>query len=260
MRSFPHFSSQYITPRQVDVWRPAGTAHTPLPVIYMHDGQNLFDSSLSYIGVDWGVDETITRLISDRIIAPVMVVGIWNTPERWRTYMPQKAVEAAPTDVANTLEEEMGGKPYSDNYLRFIVSELKPFVDRTFATRPGQADTFIMGSSMGGLISLYALCEYPDVFGGAGCLSTHWPAGEGVVLDYMRVALPRPGNHKLYFDYGTETLDAQYEPYQKRADNIMKVLGYLPGQDWLTSKFPGHDHSERAWRKRLHIPLTFLLS
>jgi predicted alpha/beta superfamily hydrolase len=112
---------------------------------------------------------------------------------------------------------------------------------------------------MGGLISLYALCEYPDVFGGAGCVSTHWPAGDGIVIDYMQTALPDPAAHRIYFDYGTETLDADYEPYQERADEVMQRAGYTEGANWITRKFPGADHSETAWRARVEISLRFLL-
>jgi hypothetical protein len=97
------------------------------------------------------------------------------------------------------------------------------------------------------------------VFQGAGCLSTHWPAGEDILIAYLRKVLPRPGKHKIYFDYGTETLDASYEMYQKQADQVMRAAGYKEGQDWVTYKFAGAEHSERAWRERVHIPLAFLL-
>ena len=116
-----------------------------------------------------------------------------------------------------------------------------------------------MGSSMGGLISLYAICEYPQVFGGAGCVSTHWLAGENMLVDYFGAALPDPIDHKLYFDYGTETLDADYEPYQLRMDERLAARGYERDQNWVTRKFPGAEHSEVAWRTRVRIPLEFLL-
>jgi enterochelin esterase-like enzyme len=119
---------------------------------------------------------------------------------------------------------------------------------------------------MGGLISMYAICEYPDVFGGAACISTHWPGTfkaqnnpvPKAFLAYLTDHLPSPENHKFYFDYGTKTLDAMYKPYQMKADEIMKKKGYT-NANWITREFPGEDHSERAWRKRIEIPLTFLL-
>ncbi len=115
-----------------------------------------------------------------------------------------------------------------------------------------------MGSSMGGLISLYALEQYPAVFGGAGCVSTHWPAGRNGLVHAMGSALPRAGSHRLYFDYGTAALDSSYEPYQQRMDEYVQAAGYRQGHDWVTLRFPGADHSETAWRERVHLPLQFL--
>ena len=147
----------------------------------------------------------------------------------------------------------------SDRYLKFLVEEVKPFIDRTYRTQPDAAHTFVMGSSMGGLISGYALVEYPQVFGGAGCVSTHWPSDDGSAIEYFAKHLPAPGKHRIYFDYGTATLDASYEPYQQRMDQAMRAAGYTEGRDWVTKKFPGAEHSEKSWRERVEIPLTFLL-
>jgi enterochelin esterase-like enzyme len=112
---------------------------------------------------------------------------------------------------------------------------------------------------MGGLISLYAIEQYPDVFGGAGCVSTHWPAGGPDLVDALGAALPPAGRHRLYFDFGTAGLDAEYEPLQQRMDNHLRAAGYTEGVDWRTIKFPGADHNEPAWRSRVHVPLRFLL-
>jgi hypothetical protein len=112
---------------------------------------------------------------------------------------------------------------------------------------------------MGGLISLYAVCEYPQVFVGAGCLSTHWPAVPGVIIDDLQRVLPPAGTHKLYFDYGTWTVDAGYAVYQGQVDRVVRAKGYTPGRDWLTLKFEGAEHGERAWRAWVHRPLEFLL-
>ncbi|WP_246327457.1 alpha/beta hydrolase [Candidatus Competibacter phosphatis] len=143
--------------------------------------------------------------------------------------------------------------------MQFLVEELKPFIDARYPTLSDSAHTLVMGSSMGGLISLYALIEYPDVFGGAGCLSTHWPIGEEVLVDALGTALPSAGRHRLYFDFGTETLDANYEPWQQRMDEWLRTASYREGRDWSTRKFEGAEHSERAWRERVPIPLAFLL-
>jgi predicted alpha/beta superfamily hydrolase len=257
-----HFASKYVDARNVDVWLPPSydrDAKTHYPVVYMHDGQNLFDPKTSYIGVDWGVDEAMTRLVGEGKIREAIVVGVWNTPKRIPEYMPQKAVAGASGDPVAGIPGATKEQIVSDAYLKFLVTELKPFVDRTYRTLPGRENTFVMGSSMGGLISAYAVCEYPDVFGGAGCVSTHWPAGEGAVVDYLKKALPDPRTHRFYFDFGTETLDAQYEPYQRRVDEIMRAAGYVEGKNWITRKFDGADHSERSWSARVDVPLTFFL-
>lgn len=256
------FASKLVEPRNVDVWLPPGYDREPkkrYAVLYMHDGQNLFDPATSYGGVDWGVDEVMTMLIAEGEVRETIVVGVWNSPKRFLEYMPQRAVPNGDASALEGIPAEMKGPILSDAYLKFLVHELKPFVDATYRTRTGRDDTFVMGSSMGGLISLYALCEYPKVFGGAGCVSTHWPAGDGIVVEYLKKFLPRPGSHKIYFDFGTETLDAKYEPYQMRADDVMRRAGYRENRDWMTRKFTGAEHSERSWRQRVDVPLIFLL-
>ena len=260
LRRYAKFPSKFVEARNVDVWIPAGySKNKKYAVLYMHDGQNLFNPKESYTGVDWGVDEAMTRLLSEGKARGVIVVGIWNTPKRIPEYAPQKAYDLINRKGIKQSSLARAEESLSDKYLKFIVTELKPFIDKNYSTRTDRDNTFIMGSSMGGLISLYAISEYPNVFGGAGCVSTHFPLSEGVMLEYMKKFLPSPKTHKIYFDYGTETLDASYEPFQKQADAIMKKKGYRQGKNWITRKFEGEEHSERSWRKRVHIPLEFLL-
>lgn len=254
--------SKFLKPRPVDVWLPPGYATEQsrrYPVVYVHDGQNLFDPASSFIGVDWGIDETMTRLIAEKKIPPAIIVAIWNTPKRLAEYMPQKPLEKlAEADLTEPFKA-VRREPLGDAYLRYLVTELKPAIDAHYRTLPDRAHTSIMGSSMGGLISLYALCEYPDVFGGAACLSTAWQAANGVTVRELKSALPDPRSHKLYFDFGTGTNDGAVEPFQNQVDEIVKAVGYTEDQNWLTKKFPSEEHSERAWRKRVYLPLEFLL-
>ena len=257
------FESQYIKPRHVDVWLPPGYDLNPMehyPVLYMHDGQNLFDPAFSYTGVDWGVDEAISALAARGEITEMIVVGTWNTALRWCEYLPQEPWAALGGEHMhdNLSGRCPSGMCVSDLYLQFLVEELKPLIDRTYRTLPDADHTIVMGSSMGGLISLYALCRYPQVFGRAGCVSTHWPAGEEYLVDYFGAVLPTPGRHKLYFDYGDQTLDSLYEPYQLRMNGLLAKNGFVEGRDCLVKKFPGADHSESAWRARVEIPLRFL--
>jgi predicted alpha/beta superfamily hydrolase len=256
------FPSQHVAARRVDVWLPPGydaAAADRYPVVYMHDGQNLFDPAASYGGVPWSVDQAMLRLLARGEARPAIIVGVWNSPARFEEYMPRKAVAAAQFRAYPTMPMMPADSIKSDAYLKFLVGELKPFVDRTYRTRPEREHTFVMGSSMGGLISAYAVCEYPEVFGGAGCVSIHWPAGDGAMVDYLAKNLPAPGVHKFYFDHGTETVDALYEPWQRRADAVLRAAGYTPGPLWLTRKFPGTEHNEKAWRERVDLPLRFLL-
>jgi len=260
MRQRHALPSRHVAPREVDVWLPPGYAagRGRFPVVYMHDGQNLFDPATSFAGVDWDVGGTMSRLIAAGAVREAIVVGIWNTPLRDREYMPERPL--AMPRAAEIRRDLVEDEPLlSDAYLRFLTTELKPVIDAAYRTAPGRADTFILGASLGALISLYALTEHPRIFGGAGCLSPHWPAGEGIIIDYLEGALPSPEGHRLYFDHGTEGIDAEYGSYQRWVDEVMQAAGYVEGRDWMTRVFPGAEHSEAAWRERVHLPLTFLL-
>jgi len=260
--SFSDFPSEYVSPRNITVWLPPDYMREPgqrYRVIYAHDGQNLFDPKTSYIGVDWGLHEALGRLQAEGLDCRTLVVGIWNTPKRYQEYDPRKVFEEYLTRPEQIKYAWKHGRPLGDSYLKFIVRELKPFIDKRFRTHFTKNATFLLGSSMGGIISAAALCEYPEVFGAAACLSTHWPTGKGKMAEYLNDRLPDPHNHRFYFDYGTETTDAQYEPFQHQVDEVMRRKGYIEGTNWVTQKFPGDDHSERAWRRRIDIPLRFLL-
>jgi predicted alpha/beta superfamily hydrolase len=265
LRHHPGFASRYVAPRNVEVWLPPryhDTETRSFPVVYMHDGQNLFDPRTSFLGVDWEIDQAMGRLLAGGRVREAIVVGIWNTPKRIQEYMPQRPFEMS---IRTRMEARLRlwrwvfGAPRSNGYLKFMLEELKPFVDESYRTLADRGNTFVMGSSMGALVSIYALCEYPHVFTGAGCLSTHWPAVRGVIDGYLKNALPQAGHHRLYFDFGTKTLDARYEKYQKQVDGVVRAKGYTEGRDWITLKFEGAEHSERAWRERVRAPLEFLL-
>lgn len=271
---YNNFKSAYIKPRNVDVWLPDG--YTPAhkyAVLYMHDGQMLFDSTQTWNHTEWRVDETISELIATKRIKPCIVVGIWNIPaDRFADYYPQKVIpqieEPSRSVILNKL---LVTSPNADNYLQFIVKELKPFIDSAYSTLKGASNTYMMGSSMGGLISAYALCEYPDVFGGVACLSTHLPmVGFDMINDstdqqvagkfrqYLSAHLPNANSRKIYFDYGDQTGDKYYKPYQQQVDALMRKKRY-DNKHWQTRFFSGADHSETSWARRLDIPLIFLL-
>ena len=271
-----NFKSKYVSSRNIDVWLPDNYSDKKkYNVLYMHDGQMLFDAETTWNKQAWEVDETVSKLILENKIQDVIVVGIWNGGQtRHLDYFPQKPFESLQIDQQDSIYKAnrsnghsvFSGKINSDNYLKFIVKELKPLIDKKYSVYKDSNHTFISGSSMGGLISLYAICEYPKVFGGAACLSTHWP-GIFTVKDnpipnafynYLEKKLPNSNTHKIYFDYGTATLDALYETLQPKVDAIMVKKGFT-NDNWITKKFDGDDHSEKSWKNRFHFSLEFLL-
>lgn len=269
--------SRFADPRHVVVWLPSsyspdGPRHA---VLYMHDGQNLFDKAAAGYGMEWQVDENLDRLIREHKVRPTIVVGIYNTPKRLQEYLPAKAFATLPPQYRDQIRALYGGNPLSDGYLKFIVRELKPMIDKRFNVKTDRDSTAIMGSSMGALISLYAIDEYPQVFGEAGMMSTHWPLYikpddkpltdaeyEGVSATferYLAPALPNATTHKLYFDHGSETLDANYARYQDRVDAVVQHRGYRKWSNWMSLSFPGQKHNEASWASRVAVPLQFLL-
>lgn len=275
---YDSFNSKFVSKRNIDVWLPENfLPNKSFGVLYMHDGQMLFDSTITWNKQAWMVQDVLLQLqLNQQNLKQVIIVGIHNSGStRHSDYFPEK-----PFNKLSKKEKEYVNKilttrgktktnfiPQSNNYLKFIVKELKPFVDSVYNTNSSQANTFISGSSMGGLISLYAISEYPKIFGGAACLSTHWPGIYSIdsnpipneFFKYLQRKLPNPKNHTIYFDYGNKTLDSLYPVLQQKVDLIMQLKGYSK-ESWKTVFFEGENHSEKAWNKRLHIPLYFLLN
>ncbi len=271
------FAPPELAARMVDVWLPPGYPDAaPYATLYMHDGQMLFDAATTWNGQAWEVERTAAALIESGALRPFIVVGIWNAGEhRYRDYLPQRVFEAMPEDDRQrwrVAEREPGrplfaGPPAADAYVRFLVGELRQTIESRFAVSRKPKDRFLMGSSMGGLISLYALLEQPQQFGGAAALSTHWPGGFHPADDsfaqamrtYLRERLPTLGQQKIWMDHGTETLDALYPPLQREIDTVFNASPLPPAQ-WRSREYPGTDHSEQAWAARLADPLRFLLA
>lgn len=270
------FESKFIDKRIIDIWLPDNySTSKKYAVLYMQDGQMLFDSSTTWNKQAWEIAATATKLITEKKIQEFIVVGIWNGGQvRHASYFPQKPYENLTLIEKEFVTKKLQEKnritdsfvPNSDNYLKFIVQELKLYIDNKYSVYTDSDHTFIGGSSMGGLISIYAVCEYPTIFGGTICMSTHWPgifeAEKNPIPDaffkYLKNNLPNPQNHKIYFDCGDQTLDAMYPNLQKQVDILMTKKGFTT-KNWITKHFPGDDHSEKSWNRRLHIPLEFLL-
>lgn len=189
---------------------------------------------------------------------------------RHSEYFPQKHLQYLDTSTREKLlRESLRGRAQADAYLRFLVEELKPLIDQRYPTLTDPAHTAIMGSSMGGMISVYALCEYPLVFGRAAGLSTHWVGAHRpnaqlpmAAFRYLQEHLPAPKEHRLYQDHGTTELDALYPPYQRIVDQIARDRGWReggPDASYMSRIFEGTGHNEKAWAERLEVPVKFLL-
>lgn len=273
--------SQYVAPHDVQVWLPPGyPKQAPYAVLYMFDGQNLFgDDAKHWNRQSWHAARTAARLIATGRTRPFVIVAIANAGNlRMSEYFPQQPWQAlTPAQRRGQLSRRLGDfqilpvAPFSDAFLKFLTQELKPMIDRRFAVDPARSATFVMGSSMGGLMAWYALAQYPQLFGGAACLSTHWigaylsldaqshdPAPDAFV-DYIRQHFPSPADHRIYFDHGTRTLDFYDAPTQVRVDRLLRSKGWT-GEHFESRVFAGADHSERSWAARLAIPMTFLLA
>ncbi len=275
IKRIENFPSKFVRPRNVDIWLPDDYSEKEkYAVLYMHDGQMLFDAETTWNKQEWKVDEIVGKLIKEKKIKKTIVVAIWNHSDiRWTDYYPKKPYDLVPKKFRDSIQieikKELGEKFagfQSDKYLRFIVEEVKPYIDDNFSVHTNFENTIVSGSSMGGLISMYAICEYPNVFGGVACISTHWPGiqpfeGNPVpesFFKYMEENLPSPKDHKIYFDFGTKTLDQYYPQYQDRVDEVLKERGF-DESNAKNLKFEGKDHSENSWNQRFHIPLEFLI-
>jgi predicted alpha/beta superfamily hydrolase len=274
---FKFTQSKYIENREIAVWLPNNyNKSKKYNVLYMHDGASLFDTAVSWNHKSWDIDETMQQLTDENKISNTIVVGIYNAEWKRRSeFFPKKVFDQLPLlfqDSLRALTDNnknsiFNGEIQSDNYLKFIVKELKPYIDSVYSTKKGPENTFIAGSSMGALISIYALCEYPLVFGGAACLSTHWNGTAfyvineipEAILSYISKNLPLANMHKIYFDYGSVGLDTLYAPYQIKIDTIMEQKKYTL-QNWITKVFVGDGHDEVSWKNRIHFPLQFLLN
>ncbi len=267
-------------PRIVSIYLPPQYEADPqarFPVIYAHDGQNLFDPRIANTGVDWGIDEAMHALSAQGAIEPAIIIGVWSTPARRFEYAPSGVLQGLKGPVADVAAQEFPPEARrADAYARFLVEELKPRVDAAFRTRPDRDSTFLMGSSMGALISIYAMAEHPEVFGATAGLSVHWPvtvndriladdqgAWRPAIIqafgDYLRAKPLSPASHRLWLDRGTGFLDHFYAPYQVALTQVFYGLGYVEGLTIETRIYDGADHNETAWRARLRDPLTFLL-
>lgn len=229
--------------RDILVYLPASYDRSGrrLPVVYMHDGQNLFDPTTSFAG-EWGVDRAMAR--SPRKGRRAIIVGIPNMGvERMREYSP--------------FYEAKHGGGAADDYLDFITRTVKPLIDGRYRTLPERESTGILGSSLGGLVSLYAFFREPSVFGFAGAMSPALWFGEGKIFPWVEAAPYVRG--RLYLDVGTREGVNTLNNARAMRDLLIRK-GYRLGENLMWVEDRGGVHNEAAWGRRLRRTLPFLLT
>jgi predicted alpha/beta superfamily hydrolase len=223
---------------------------TRYPVLYMHDGNNIFDATTAFGGVEWEVDETVQKLIQQGRLEEIIVVGIYNTMGRNEEYTPV------------FCPKHGGGK--GKDYLNFITKELMPVINTKFRTLTGPEHTGIMGSSLGGLISLYAAFEFPDFFGNAGVISPSlWWADRYMEKKYVPAA--KKPKCRIWMDMGT--LEGVTSSGQSVCIHNMRAMrklllqkGFIEGEDLMVFEHEGGTHDEATWASRVHMPLLYFFS
>lgn len=252
IRTHKNFHSRFLTPdRDIIVYLPPGYEQEKkkrYPVLYLHDGQNIFDGATSYIpGMEWRVDETAQALIASGEIKPLIIVGVNNAGvDRVDEYTPTKDAKV-----------KQGGK--ADLYGRMLVEELKPFIDAQYRTLRGPKETGLGGSSLGGLVSLYLGLEYPQVFGKLAVVSPSvWWDERKIVRDVQ--ALGKRPRSRIWMDIGTKEgktpADATKDTRALR--DALVVKGWKENSDLKYYEAEGAEHNEKAWSERVAAILKFL--
>lgn len=248
-RSHRNFRSGFLAKdRDVIVYLPPGYNSAPgrhYPVLYLHDGQNLFDGATSYIpGMEWQVDETAQELINANAIEPLIIVGIYNTGEhRINEYTP-------------TSDPVRGIGGAADLYGRMIVEELKSMIDREYRTLAGAENTGLGGSSLGGLVSLYLGLRYPQTFGKLAVLSPAVWWDRRVIVREVRALKSKPAS-RIWLDMGTREGDRALRDVGVLRDALVKK-GWQLSADLMYSEEQDAAHNEQAWGARVGPMLRYL--
>jgi len=249
--------------RIVDYWSPqTPTRH----LLIAHDGQNVFDPRTATRHRTWKMVQSAIRVSAQLGLTPPAVIGVFHSRSEENPF--GRIMDLAPQDpYQNGVSASTNTKPpisadqlQGNSYLREITDVIAPTICHTLDLDLSKTYTAVIGSSMGGLASLYALGKRPDFFSTALALSTHWTAGGDALVDALMDALPPPGNHRVWMSYGTKGHDADYGPFQKYADQKMMDMGWRNGQDFLSRRYERSGHNERSWAKYLDQPMRFWLA
>jgi predicted alpha/beta superfamily hydrolase len=227
--------------------------HSRYPVLYLHDGQNLFEPQEAAFGVAWHADSAAARLIHAGRIPPVLLVGIANTPARLDEYT-----------IHRDSREKAGGR--GDLYARFVLEEVKPFIDATYRTKPDREHTAVAGSSLGGLVSLTMARSYPEQFGLCGAVSPSlWWCNERILEEFAAGDHAWMQQMRFWVDMGTKEGRARgHEPpwieRTRRLIDVFDVAGLAPGRDYYYWEVAGGEHNEVAWAARFDKLLLYFFA
>lgn len=240
--------------RDVVVWLPPGYGLDPRrrhPVVYFFDGQNIFDPLTAFLGQAWHAGEAAEKLIAARRIAAPIMVGIYNTGfNRMNEYAPSRG------EFTGWDKEKCRSTGDGKRFARFVATELKPFIDTRYRTRPGPRETSVAGSSMGGLISVYCALWHPRVFGAAAALSPSiWWDDRVAFRDFGK--LPRNPGFRIWLDTGTH--EAGAETGVRLFRDLLVSRGWTQGGDLEFREYAGAGHNEAAWAARIGEVLEWLV-
>ena len=247
--------------RFVDFWTPT---ESPEHLLIAHDGQNVFDRDTSTRGSTWRMTHSAVRVSRELGIAPPAIIAVFHSRTEknpWGRILdlaPQDPFQSGIEPVVKNEEialEDLQGNRYLDQ----VIEEIAPAIAAEIGMNLESVNKAVIGSSMGGLASLYALGKRPDFFTTALALSTHWSAGDLPLVDALIDALPTPGAHKVWMSRGTRGLDRHYGPSQKHADQKMTGAGWVEGEDFISRVYKQSGHSEKSWAKYLDEPMNFWL-
>jgi len=224
-----------------------GSSARRYPVLYLQDGQNLFDPATAFLGNDWHADTTADDLIRQGRIEPLLVVGIYNTGVR-------RISEYTPTRDRRLRK---GGK--AERYAQMLAREVKPFIDHEYRTRKGAADTGVGGSSLGAMVSLVTGLIYPRVFGKLALLSPSVWWDERSILRLIEARAPRR-RPRIWLDTGTAEGNHPDETVAdaRRMREVLAANGWREDSDLHYEEAPGHAHNEQAWAERFGRVLEYL--
>lgn len=247
--------------RLVDFWSP-GTQSRHL--LIAHDGQNVFDRSTSTRHRTWKMAQSAIRVSRELDIAPPTIIAIFhsrNTSNPWgriKDLVPQDPFQNGTIPVQSGYEIDPGDLS-ANHYLSQITDVIVPRIANDLGIDLERMEKAIIGSSLGGLASLYALGRRPDFYSTCLALSTHWSAGEKPLVDALIDALPSPTNHRIWMSHGTRGRDSEYGPYQNYADQKMRDAGWSEGVNFVSKVYKKSGHNERSWAKYLDQPMKFWL-